>query len=75
VRALADALVERAAQAGIPLLGVEGQQSGEWVLVDLADVVIHVMLPRTRAFYELEKLWDIAAHEDVAEPSRERHPP
>jgi ribosome-associated protein len=60
VRALADALIERAAAAGIPLLGVEGKQSGEWVLVDLADVVVHVMLPRTRAFYELEKLWDIA---------------
>jgi ribosome-associated protein len=75
VRALADALVERAKEAGMPLLGVEGKQSGEWVLVDLADVVVHVMLPRTRAFYELEKLWDIAAHEDVIERSRERHQP
>ena len=67
VRAVANALIERAAQAGIALLGVEGKQSGEWVLVDLADVVVHVMLPRTRAFYELEKLWDIAADEEVAE--------
>jgi len=67
VRALADALIERAAQAGISLLGVEGKRSGEWVLVDLADVVVHVMLPRTRAFYELEKLWDIAAEEVVGE--------
>jgi ribosome-associated protein len=66
VRALADALIERAGEAGIPLLGVEGQQGGEWVLVDLADVVVHVMLPRTRTFYELEKLWDIAANEDLA---------
>jgi ribosome-associated protein len=66
-RALADALIERSRQAGIPLLGVEGQQGGEWVLVDLADVVVHVMLPRTRAFYELEKLWDIAADEETAE--------
>ena len=67
VRALAEALIERAAQAGIPLLGVEGKRSGEWVLVDLVDVVVHVMLPRTRAFYELEKLWDIAAEEVVGE--------
>ena len=59
VRALADALIERAAQAGIPLLGVEGKRSGEWVLVDLADVVVHVMLPRIREFYALEKLWDL----------------
>ena len=60
VRALADALVERSAEAGMPLLGVEGQEGGEWVLVDLADVVVHVMLPRARAFYEIEKLWDIS---------------
>jgi ribosome-associated protein len=64
VRALADALIERCAAAKIPLLGVEGQESGEWVLVDLADVVVHVMLPRTRAFYEIEKLWDIATAKD-----------
>ncbi|HEY5567615.1 MAG TPA: ribosome silencing factor [Gammaproteobacteria bacterium] len=63
VRAVADSLVERCEAAGIPLLGVEGQEGGEWVLVDLADVVVHVMLPRTRAFYEIEKLWDISSAE------------
>jgi ribosome-associated protein len=63
VRAVAGALIERCEAAGIPLLGVEGQGGGEWVLVDLADVVIHVMLPRTRAFYEIEKLWDISSTE------------
>ena len=60
VRALADTLIERCREIGIPLLGVEGQAGGEWVLVDLADVVVHVMLPRTRTFYEIEKLWDIS---------------
>ena len=60
VRAVADALIERCDDVGIPLLGVEGQESGEWVLVDLADVVVHIMLPRTRTFYEIEKLWDIS---------------
>lgn len=64
VRAVADALIERCDEAGIPLLGVEGQESGEWVLVDLADVVVHIMLPRTRDFYEIEKLWDISSAED-----------
>jgi ribosome-associated protein len=60
VRALADSVVERCREVGLPLLGIEGQEGGEWVLVDLADVVVHVMLPRTRAFYEIEKLWGIS---------------
>lgn len=59
VRALADAIVERCKRAGEPPLGVEGQEAGEWILVDLADVVVHVMLGRVREFYNLEKLWDI----------------
>jgi ribosome-associated protein len=66
VRALAEALVERCKSAGIVPIGVEGQDSGEWVLVDLADVVVHVMLPRAREFYNIEKLWDIAARDAAA---------
>jgi ribosome-associated protein len=59
VRSLAQALVESAKQAGLSPLGVEGQESGEWVLVDLCDVVVHVMQPRTREFYKLEDLWAV----------------
>ncbi len=57
VKAMADRLVERAKAAGVKPLGVEGDREAEWVLVDLADVVVHLMLPQTRAFYNLEKLW------------------
>ena len=67
VRAIADAVIERANEAGITPLGVEGQDAGEWVLVDLADVVVHVMLPRVREFYNLEKLWDISARDEAVE--------
>jgi ribosome-associated protein len=60
VKAISDALLEACRKNGIVPLGVEGTESNEWVLVDLADVVVHVMLPRTREFYEIEKLWDIS---------------
>ena len=67
VRAIAGAIVEQSKKAGYRPIGVEGQQSGEWVLVDLGDLVVHVMLPRVREFYNLEKLWDMPAREEVAE--------
>jgi len=57
VRAIADSVVESADKAGRPVLGVEGEDVGEWILVDLGDVVVHVMLPEVRNYYELEKLW------------------
>jgi len=59
VKAMADKLVIRSKQAGNPPLGVEGEKGAEWVLVDLNDVVIHLMVPQTRAFYNLEKLWSM----------------
>lgn len=57
VKAMSDRLVQRAKAQGIRPLGVEGAADAEWVLVDLADVVVHLMQPQTRAFYNLEKLW------------------
>lgn len=61
VKTIADRLVAAAKQAGVRPLGVEGEGGADWVLVDLADVVVHVMLPRTRSFYNLEKLWAVDA--------------
>lgn len=59
VRATADALIERCKQAGIRPLGVEGEGAAEWVLVDLTDVVVHLMLARVREFYNIETLWEM----------------
>jgi len=67
VRAIAHAVVEQSKQAGYRPIGVEGANAGEWVLVDLGELVVHVMLPRVREFYNLEKLWDISAREEMAE--------
>ena len=65
VRALANSVVESCKRAGEQPLGVEGQEAGEWVLVDLSGVVVHVMLPKVREFYNLEKLWDIPARNEA----------
>lgn len=59
VKSLANNLVENAKKQGIPPLGVEGMDVGDWVLVDFGDTVVHVMQPETRAFYDLEKLWSV----------------
>ncbi len=61
VRSIADRVIEYSKKAGYRPMGVEGERDGEWVLVDLQDVIVHVMLPRVREFYRLEDLWDVSA--------------
>jgi ribosome-associated protein len=61
VRSIAEHVVEKAKAAGFRPLGVEGSRDAEWVLVDLQDILVHVMLPRVREFYSLEKLWEAPA--------------
>ncbi len=65
VRSVAMNLVETMKKAGHRPLGVEGENDGEWVLVDLQDALVHVMLPRVRQFYNLEKLWDISVKKNA----------
>ena len=57
VKALADNVAEEARKAGFRPIGVEGERDAEWILIDLGIVVVHVMLPTTRKFYDLESLW------------------
>jgi ribosome silencing factor RsfS/YbeB/iojap len=66
VRSVAQRVVEKTKQAGFRPHGVEGQQDSDWVLIDLHDLIVHVMLPRVREFYGLEKLWDLTASKRAA---------
>ena len=67
LKTLAEQLVKRAKSEGVEPLGVEGEDTAEWILVDLTDVVVHIMQPPAREFYSLEKLWT------TAEEVREKH--
>ncbi|MCM2130839.1 ribosome silencing factor [Larsenimonas rhizosphaerae] len=72
INALANAVVVDVKANGLQPIGVEGKQGSEWVLVDLGDVVVHVMTPDTRALYDLERLWsDLPS--DTDRESRVRH--
>ena len=67
VKSAADEVVRFAKKLDVMPLGVEGEREAEWVLVDLGDVVVHVMLPRVREFYALERLWSVGdQHPDDA---------
>ena len=66
VRSVAQRVVERTKEAGFRPHGVEGQQDSDWVLIDLNAMIVHVMLPRVREFYGLEKLWDMTATKRAA---------
>jgi ribosome-associated protein len=61
VKALSQHVREALKAAGATIVGVEGEQAGEWVLVDGGDIVVHVMQPATRAYYNLEELWTLPA--------------
>jgi len=60
VKSLAKSVHDKVREAGGQVIGIEGEDSGEWVLVDLGDIVVHVMQPAVRAYYNLEELWKVA---------------
>jgi ribosome-associated protein len=70
VQALVENVTEKAKAAGHRPIGVEGEEGGEWVLLDLQDALVHVMLPKVREFYNLEKLWSLGSPGDLAVTDR-----
>lgn len=66
VKSIADEVIKQTKKAGLPPLGVEGQREAEWVLVDLGDIVVHIMLPRAREFYGLERMWSVDGDSESA---------
>lgn len=63
VKSMADNVVETCKKQGCQPVGLEGDNSAEWILVDLGAVIVHIMLPDTRKFYDLEKLWSMSPDE------------
>ena len=69
IKALAENVVLEARRHGFPALGVEGEETTGWILVDLSDVVVHIMMPETREFYALEKLWYVGESHNAGDAS------
>jgi ribosome-associated protein len=67
VMSVAQEVLDKVKEAGLQPMGTEGQNSGDWILVDLGDVIVHVMMPDARSFYDLERLWQFDADDVVAE--------
>lgn len=74
VKSVADEVVKFSKKCGVMPLGVEGEREAEWVLVDLGDVIVHVMLPRVREFYALERLWTVGDQPPGSESESEDSP-
>jgi ribosome-associated protein len=70
VQALVDNVAKKATEAGHRPIGVEGEEGAEWVLLDLQDALVHVMLPKVREFYNLEKLWSLGSPAELAATDR-----
>jgi ribosome-associated protein len=70
VQALVENVARKASEAGHKPIGIEGETGGEWVLLDLQDTLVHVMLPKVREFYNLEKLWSLSPAGDLAATDR-----
>ena len=71
VKSIANNVVMEAKHSGNQPLGIEGEADGEWVLVDLGDVIVHIMQAETRAFYDLEGLWKVSIDDRKAMGSAE----
>lgn len=74
VKSLADNVAVEVKKRGGHVSGIEGEDAGEWVLVDLGDVIVHVMLPETRVFYDLERMWSKPAGQEQAAGQNESEP-